>query len=115
MLANVTEYELIVPPKEILGKKKQAGDVDAIWSWFKENIRDCSDAIISIDTLLFSGIVPSRLHYSSAKDLLIRLERLRGLKAALPELNLYAFNFLLLPLVLLRVPGDSPPFFFCKP
>jgi hypothetical protein len=95
MLASGTEYELIVPPREILGKKKQCGDVDAIWSWLLENAADCNDAIISIDTLLYSGIVPSRLHYESAKTLISKLERLREVRNVNPALNIYAFNLIM--------------------
>jgi len=95
LLAEGTEYELIVPPREILGKKKQAGDVDAIWSWLLENAAGCDDAIISIDTLLYSGIVPSRLHYETAEALISKLERLREVRIIKPSLNIYAFNLIM--------------------
>ena len=94
-LASCTEYELLMPPRKILGKKKKPGDVDAIWFWFVENIKYCDDAIISIDTLLFSGIVPSRLHYRSLDTLLMKLARLRGLLSAYPDVNVYAFNLIM--------------------
>ncbi|MCL2662308.1 MAG: DUF4127 family protein [Oscillospiraceae bacterium] len=95
LLAGDTDYELVVPPREILGKKKQCGNVDAIWSWLLEHIVDCDDAIISIDTLLYSGIVPSRLHYENAETLISKLERLREVRKALPSLNIYAFNLIM--------------------
>jgi len=95
MLARDTGYELIVPPRRLLGKKKQPGNTDAIWSWFVENIKSCDDAIISIDTLLFSGIVPSRLHYESLESLLVKLARLRGILAGHPDKNIYAFNLIM--------------------
>ena len=95
MLANCTDYTIIAPPREIMGKKKQPGDVDAIWSWFVENVGTCEDAVISIDTLLYSGIVPSRLHYEKAEKLISGLERLRDIKAAHPELRIYAFNLIM--------------------
>jgi len=95
MLAACTDYELIVPPRSILGKKKTPGDIDAIWDWFIENVKTCYEAIISIDTLLFSGIVPSRLHYEKSEVLLSKLERLRDVKKAHPELNMYIFNLIM--------------------
>ena len=95
MLARDTDYEVITPPRDILGKKKQRGDVDAIWSWLAGNANDCGDAIISIDTLLFSGIVPSRLHYEKLEDLTARLDRLKEIKAGNPALNIYAFNLIM--------------------
>jgi len=95
MLLKGTGYELLIPPREILGKKKQPGDVAAIWDWFAENIAGCSDAVISVDTLLFSGIVPSRLHYEKPDTLISRLERLKEIKSLHPSLNIYAFNLIM--------------------
>ena len=95
LLASGTEYEIIAPPRAILGKKKECGDVDAIWSWLLENIVNCDDAIISIDTLLYSGIVPSRLHYENAETLISRLERLKEVRKVLPSLSVYAFNLIM--------------------
>jgi len=95
MLAACTDYELIVPPKNILGKKKTPGDVEAIWSWFINNVKDCDDAVVSIDTLLFSGIVPSRLHNECIEVLAAKLERLRDIKSNHPDLKMYVFNLIM--------------------
>jgi len=95
MLAKTTDYELILPPREILGKKKKPGNVDAIWSWFTENLKSCDDVILSIDTLLFSGIVPSRLHHERLDTLMVKLSRLGGILAASPEINVYAFSLIM--------------------
>jgi hypothetical protein len=95
MLSAGTDCQLIVPPREILGKKKQAGNVDAIWQWLIDNIKDCSNAVISIDTLLYSGIVPSRLHNYSSEFLIKRLDKLREIKKLKPDIRLYAFNLIM--------------------
>jgi len=86
---------LVVPPREILGKKKQPGNVDAIWKWFTDNLKGCDDAIISIDTLLFSGIVPSRLHHERLETLMVKLSKLGGILAANPDINVYVFNLIM--------------------
>jgi len=95
MLARGTGYKIAIPPRDILGRKKQPGDVEAIWSWFEEHVKDCGDAVISIDTLLFSGIVPSRLHHEKQEDLTAKLDRLREIKEACPDLRIYAFNLIM--------------------
>lgn len=95
MLAAGTDFELVMPPREILGKKKQPGDTAAIWRWFEENAGECDDAVISIDTLLYSGIVPSRLHHDSAETLLRKLDGIRGVKERHPGLRLYAFSLIM--------------------
>lgn len=94
-LAAQTDYELLVPPREILGKKKQAGDVDAIWKWLLENVSLCDGAILSIDTLLYSGIVPSRLHDFNENALISKLDSLKQLKEINPDLKIYAFNLIM--------------------
>lgn len=95
MLANDTDFRLVMPPRELLGKKKQPGDIDGIWQWLEKNISDCTDAIISIDTLLFSGIVPSRLHSFTPEVLINRLNQLKKLKEINPNLKIYAFNLIM--------------------
>jgi len=95
MLVRDTDYELVIPPREILGNKKVAGDIEAIWKWLFDNIKECDNAIISIDTLLYSGIVPSRLHYYKPEQLLERLERVKELKQLNKNLTLYAFNLIM--------------------
>lgn len=95
MLAKDTDFEIVMPPREIMGKKKQPGDTDKIWNWLKENIKDCDNAVISIDTLLYSGIVPSRLHNFTKEFLLSKLEKLRELKKINKNLTVYAFNLIM--------------------
>jgi hypothetical protein len=95
MLTRDTDYQIIMPPREFLGKKKQAGDTDSIWNWLFENISCCDNAIISIDTLLYSGIVPSRLHQFEPEMLTTKLNRLHKLKELNPKLTLYAFNLIM--------------------
>jgi hypothetical protein len=95
MLARGTDCQLAMPPREILGQKKIAGDTEAIWQWLTENVARCDSAVVSIDTLLYSGIVPSRLHHFTAEQLLERLQKLRELKKINPRLTLYAFSLIM--------------------
>ena len=63
MLASSSEdIELLLPPKSLLGAMKQAADISAVAQWLRENFFSCDYAIISIDMLVYGGIVPSRLH-----------------------------------------------------
>jgi hypothetical protein len=90
-----TDVEIVRPPREILGKKKQPGDVEAIYEWTKNNVADCDGAIISIDTFLYSSILSSRLHYYEVDDLLTRLDRLKELKEINPNLKLFAYTLIM--------------------
>ena len=95
MLARDTDYRLLMPPLALLGKKKQPGDTEGIWNWLEKTAPECSDAVISIDTLLYSGIIPSRLHHYSAESLLGKLERLKKLRQLNPSLTIYAFSLIM--------------------
>ena len=45
-----------------------------------ENIEGCDNCIISIDMIVYGGLIPSRLHYLSETDALQRLELIKYLK-----------------------------------
>lgn len=90
-----TDIEIVKPPRDILGKKKQAGDVDAIFEWAKDNIRECDGAIIALDTLIYSSILASRLHHESVATLTQRLERIKQLKEINPNFKLFAYTLIM--------------------
>jgi hypothetical protein len=95
MLALGTDYQVVVPPMEIMGDKKEIGQVEKIWDFMKEEIKDAHGVIISIDTLLYSGIIPSRLHSYNETDLKAKLSQLQALKEINPDLTIYAFSLIM--------------------
>lgn len=90
-----TDYELLLPPKSIMGDKKKAGDTAAISKWLKDNAKDASAMIIALDTLIYGGIVPSRLHYDNAEELINRANVLKELKEINPNVKIYAFELIM--------------------
>ena len=52
-----TECTLLLPPKEIMGNKKKAGDTEQIVRWLLDNVAEADAMILSLDTLLYGGIV----------------------------------------------------------
>lgn len=71
--------ELVTPPDSLLGKKKHPADVDGIYSWLERTLPDVTACVLSIDTLLYGGLLPSRLHHESANTLHMRVRRLMDL------------------------------------
>ena len=90
-----TDCELILPPKEIMGKKKTPGDVKRIAGWLTEQVDGADAMILSLDTLVYGGIVPSRLHHCEEEELTARLEIIHRLRAANPSMKLYAFGLIM--------------------
>ena len=92
---NNPDYALVAPPKEILGEKKRAAAYEGIEAFL---LRECENAyglVLSLDMLLYGGIVPSRLHHLSEETLKNRLALLGKLKEANPALKIYAFALIM--------------------
>lgn len=90
-----TDFEIILPPKEILSKKKELGNISGIRKWLVQTAPLCYGAVISIDTLVYSGILPSRLHKTEPSELLSRLECLSMIKKDNPSLKIFAFSLIM--------------------
>lgn len=88
-------YELILPPKEIMGDKKIPGDTDKIREWLLKNVEDCDACIVALDTLIYGGIVPSRLHYLSEGELQKRADTIYEIRRINPKMKLYLFQLIM--------------------
>lgn len=95
MLGSVTDYEIIAPPAELMGDKKVPANVEGLWNWLFEASKDAFGAILSLDTLVYGGIMASRLHSYSKEECRKRLEGLRKLKENNKELKIFAFNLIM--------------------
>lgn len=90
-----TPYEVLLPPKEYMGDKKKAGNIEKLISWLKKNAKNSDGIVVSLDTLLYGGIVPSRLHYDSEATLVKRINVLKEIKEQNPNLLIYGFQLLM--------------------
>lgn len=89
-LYNSNEIKIIRPDK--LGDKKQAASLSEIKQFLLETCKNADALVISIDTLLYGGLIPSRLHYSSKEEIQTRLELIKTLKDNNKNLKIYAFQ-----------------------
>src|SRR5690554_3404365 len=71
-----TDLQIVIPSISVMGRKKQPADYEKIKKFLLTEIVNAYGAVISIDTLLYGGIVPSRLHYLSEDEIAARLELL---------------------------------------
>ncbi|GIN71580.1 hypothetical protein J14TS2_20550 [Bacillus sp. J14TS2] len=100
-LAAMTDVSFITPSKSILGEKKKPGHFVKIQEWLLEATRDANYLILSLDSLIYGGIVPSRLHYLSKDTCLERLSIIHAIKKQNPAIKIYAFN------LIMRVPNNN--------
>ena len=80
--------ELFIPPREFLGDLTRSAGVNEIIEWI-ENIPECDAMVISLDTIAYGGLIPSRRSTDSLEDIKSRLKRLKPL---LQNKKVYAFS-----------------------
>ena len=81
----------IIRPKN-LGNKKQSANVEDLICFLEKECKDANGLILSIDTLLYGGLIPSRLHNLSEEIVEKRFDIIRKLKNNNPQLIIYAFQ-----------------------
>ncbi|MUV36983.1 hypothetical protein JNUCC1_00789 [Lentibacillus sp. JNUCC-1] len=93
--ATAREVTIQMPPRDILGRKKRAADIERLWEWVQQEVQNCDALILSIDMLMYGGLLPSRLHEFKEDMVPIMLNRLRELLTLNPELPVYAFSLIM--------------------
>ncbi len=98
-LFSKDEFEIVRPKK--LGDKKIPADIEEINRFLKKECADADGLVLSIDTLLYGGLVPSRIHHETEETLLKRMELIREIRETNPKMLIYAFQ------VIMRCPSYS--------
>ena len=82
--------ELFLPPRDLLGDLTKIADVDAILAWLK-NCPKSDAVILSLDTIAYGGLIPSRRSTESFEEIKTKIEEL---KRILKEkyAKIYAFS-----------------------
>lgn len=93
-IAQLSDLEFTSPTSSILGKKKLPASHEQVINWLEIETLKSDYLIVSIDMLVYGGIVPSRLHHLSPEECNKRLQFLAELKNANPKLKIYAFNLI---------------------
>lgn len=56
------QIELIIPPQSLLGNKKEPASLEKLDCFIYEHIHQVDNMVLSIDMLVYGGLIPSRLH-----------------------------------------------------
>lgn len=94
-IINNSGIEILRPSKKLLGDKKESASIEKLHKWIKNNIKDIDYLIISIEMLVYGGLVPSRLHQKSLYQCRESLNLLKKLKDINPELYIYSYNLIM--------------------
>lgn len=93
--ATAKDIDLLLPPKTLFGFKKQPADTDGMWQWIQRAAPEVDAIILSIDMLVYGGLLPSRIHYLSEGAVEKWVERLRNFHQQYPALPIYASNMIM--------------------
>lgn len=95
-LAQMVDYDLAMPPLELLGRFTAPGQPEAIWDWLLAELDSEADAaILSLDMLAYGGLVASRSPQVRTQLALQRLDHLADLRRKAPEMPILASNVLM--------------------
>ncbi|MCJ7842733.1 DUF4127 family protein [Lederbergia sp. NSJ-179] len=100
-LAKMTDLDMLIPDKSMLGDMKKPADTAALQNWVEENVKGASHLIVSIDMFVYGGIVPSRIHSLTYEACLERLSTLKSIKEQNPSIKIFAYD------LIMRVPAYS--------
>lgn len=82
--------ELFIPPRNLLGNLTKSADIDSLFKWLK-SCPKCDAMILSLDTIAYGGLIPSRRSTETFEEIKSRIE---NLKQILEEngATIYAFS-----------------------
>ncbi len=82
------DIELFIPPRDYLGSLTKYADTDIIFDWM-HHLPEMDVMVISLDTLAYGGLIPSRRITDSYDEIKTRIERLKPIIAGK---KVYAFS-----------------------
>lgn len=94
-LGRVAGFEILLPPREWLGNPWRSSRHAALVEWLTEATATADALVVSIDTLGYGGLIPSRQSDEPVAAVLSRLQGLRDLKSARPELPILGSSVIL--------------------
>ncbi len=89
-LARIAGYDLNLPPREWLGNPWRASQHAKLVDWLAQIATSADGLIVSVDTLAYGGLIPSRTSREPLQQVLERLAILRRIKQERPHLPILA-------------------------
>ena len=95
-VAEQAGCDIWMPPEELLSRGlEEPGNPEELWNWLESHAGSARAAVISTDSMLYGGLIPSRRHEISERTLHARLARFKKLRYDHPELRVYLFGSLM--------------------
>ena len=84
------DIDFSLPQRELLGDLIKTADIEGLFSWL-ENLPRQDVIILSLDTLIYGGLIPSRRGKETLDELKLRLEKLKKILKN-KRAKIYAFS-----------------------
>ena len=91
---RIANCEVIVPPSQLQDYYSLPGDTAALKNWLRENMEGSRALILSIDQLLYGGLLAAREKDASQEEITAMLSFLSELHKKHPQVPIYAFSIL---------------------
>ncbi|MCD6361686.1 MAG: DUF4127 family protein [Armatimonadetes bacterium] len=95
LLARIVDFDLIMPPAEMLGRYNTPGNPSAIADWLMRSRGRIDAAVLSLDMLAYGGLVASRTSMVPLETAEDRLGVLAALRDHLADASIFAFNVIM--------------------
>ncbi|MGL4231857.1 MAG: DUF4127 family protein [Casimicrobium sp.] len=84
-------WSLVAPDIKDLGHFREAANCDRLARWLLRSASEASGFVLSLDMLLYGGLVPSRFADDSFETIAARLQTLHSLRKRAPKAPIYVF------------------------
>lgn len=85
-----SDIEFFMPERELLGDLKKQADIEGLFNWLKE-LPELDAMVLSLDTLAYGGLIPSRRCPETFEQIKKRIEVLRNILEQ-KKCKIYAFS-----------------------
>lgn len=89
-IAEIAGMDIATPPRELLGCFLQPGDPDTILDWVQYSASDLHSLIVSLEMIVYGGLIASRSPDVSENEVRRRLARFFNIACNHPDLRVYA-------------------------
>lgn len=90
IIAIDENLELLIPPREYLGSLTKNADTEMLLTWL-ESLPKMDAIVLSLDTIAYGGLIPSRRSSESYEIIKARLEKLKSVLEPM-KAKIYAFS-----------------------
>lgn len=95
LAAMDSQLTLVMPPRDLLGFRKTPASFAALTAFIEAHMDKADALILSLDMLIYGGLLPARTHHLPPEVLRSRLDWLRQLHQRFPAVELSASSLIL--------------------